>query len=81
MTDPYRITEAPATAPEKPGGLLRPLLWLVLIVTAAANMVLSAALDDPWLSSAFGLVAVLCAVALIVHHRRNRVPGSGAAGS
>ncbi|MGK5441657.1 hypothetical protein ACSNN7_07505 [Micromonospora sp. URMC 105] len=73
MTDPYRIVEAPAPAPKKPGGLLRPLLWLVLLVSAAANMVLSTAVDNPWISSAFGLVALLCGVALIVHHRRNRV--------
>ena len=70
MSDPYRIAEAPAA--KKPGGLLRPLLWLVLFVSAAANAVLSTAVDNPWVGSACGLVAVLCAVALIVHHRRNR---------
>ncbi|GLZ58412.1 hypothetical protein [Micromonospora sp. NBRC 107095] len=73
MTDPYRITEAPVAAPKKSGGPLRPLLWLVLFVSAAANVVLSTAADNQWLSSGFGLVALLCAVALIVHHRRNRV--------
>ncbi|MGC4879088.1 hypothetical protein ACLQ26_22860 [Micromonospora sp. DT43] len=72
MSDPYRIAETPVAAPEKPGGALRPLLWLVLFVSAAANAVLSTAVDNPWVGSAFGLVAVLCAVALIVHHRRNR---------
>ncbi|MFF0467366.1 hypothetical protein ACFYPX_08105 [Micromonospora zamorensis] len=72
MTDPYRITEAPVAAPKKPVGLLRPLLWLVLFISAAANVVLSTAADNPWISSAFGLVAVLCAVTLLVHHRRNR---------
>ena len=72
MTDPYRITEAPVAVPKKPGGVLRPLLWLVLFVSAAANAVLSTAGDNLWISSAFGVVTVLCAVALIVHHRRNR---------
>jgi len=71
MTDPYRITEAPA-APKKPGSLLRPLLWLAFFVTTAANVTLSTATDNQWISSAFGLVAGLCAVVLIVHHRRNR---------
>ena len=73
MTDPYRITEDPVAAPRKPNGLLRPLLWLVLFVSAAANVVLSTATDNQWISSAFGLVAAFCVVALIVHHRRNRV--------
>ncbi|CCH18150.1 hypothetical protein [Micromonospora lupini] len=72
MTDPYRSTEAPAAAPERPGGLLRPLLWLVLFVSAATNAVFSTVVDNPWIGSVFGLVAVLCAAALIVHHRRNR---------
>ncbi|MFF0153692.1 hypothetical protein [Micromonospora sp. NPDC005203] len=72
MSDQYRISEAPAAAPKKPDGLLRPLLWLALFVSAAANVVLSTAADNQWISSAFGLVAVLCAVALFVHHRRNR---------
>ncbi|MET8524328.1 hypothetical protein [Micromonospora sp. NPDC005172] len=75
MTDPYRITDAPVAAPRKPGDLLRPLLWLALFVSAAANMVLSTAAVNPWVSSAFGLVAALCAVALIVHHRRGRRAG------
>ncbi|MCZ7436808.1 hypothetical protein O7598_10430 [Micromonospora sp. WMMC241] len=72
MTDPYRIAEAPTAAPRKPGALLRPLLWLVLFVSAAADAVLSTAVGDPWVSSAFGLVALACAAALIVHHRRHR---------
>ncbi|MFG3554278.1 hypothetical protein ACGGAQ_07820 [Micromonospora sp. NPDC047557] len=72
MTDPYRIIEAPAAAPERPGGLLRPLLWLVLFISAAINAVLSSVIDNPWIGSVFGLAAVLCAAALIVHHRRNR---------
>lgn len=72
MTDPYRITEAPVAAPKKPGALLRPLLWLAFFVSTAANVTLSTATDNQWISSAFGLVAALCAVVLIVHHRRNR---------
>ncbi|MGC4880003.1 hypothetical protein ACLQ26_27510 [Micromonospora sp. DT43] len=72
MTDRYRSTEAPAAAAERPGGLLRPLLWLVLLLAAATNAVFSTVADNPWIGSVFGLVAVLCAAALIVHHRRNR---------
>lgn len=72
MTDPYRITDVPATTDDRPRGWLRPLLWLALFVSAAANVVLSTAAANPWISSACGLVALLCAVTLIVHHRRNR---------
>ncbi|WP_405429055.1 hypothetical protein [Micromonospora sp. NBC_00617] len=72
MTDPYRVIETPEAVPERPGGLLRPLLWLVLFISAAINAVLSTVVDSPWIGSVFGLVAVLCGAALIVHHRRNR---------
>ena len=72
MTDPYRIADAPVGPPQRPVGLLRPLLWLVLFVSVAANVVLTTALDDPWIGSACGLVAVLCAGTLIVRHRRRR---------
>ncbi|WFE40854.1 hypothetical protein [Micromonospora sp. WMMD998] len=72
MTDPYRIAEAPDATPRRPGGRLRPLLWLALFLSAAANAVLTSTLDSPWVGSGFGLVALLCAAALIVHHRRHR---------
>ncbi|MGV9210272.1 hypothetical protein ACTFTM_00235 [Micromonospora sp. RB23] len=72
MTNPYPLTEAPDRTPERPGGLLRPLLWLVLFLSAAANAALTTVVGNPWLGSAFGLVAVISAGALIVHHRRHR---------
>ncbi|WP_328346660.1 hypothetical protein [Micromonospora sp. NBC_00421] len=72
MTDPYRVTDAPAETPQRTDGLLRPLLWLVLFVSAAANVVLTTVGDNPWVGSACGLVAVLCAGTLIVRHRRGR---------
>ncbi|WP_422737392.1 hypothetical protein ACN263_29045 [Micromonospora sp. WMMD729] len=72
MTNPYPLSEAPAPAPERSGGLLRPLLWLLLLLSAATNAALTTVVGNPWIGSAFGLVAALCAGALIVHHRRHR---------
>lgn len=72
MNDPYRITESPDGAAGAPRSVLRPLLWLGLIVSAAANMALSTVVGNPLVSSVFGLVALICAIALTVHHYRTR---------
>ncbi|MBW4700986.1 MULTISPECIES: hypothetical protein [unclassified Micromonospora] len=69
MTDPYRIADAP-TKPE--ADLLRPLLWLVLVVSLAANAALTTVFDNQWAGSACGLLAVLCAGTLLARHRRAR---------
>jgi hypothetical protein len=76
MNDPYRITDTPARAADQPRGRLRPLLWLALVLSAAANMVLSMITSRPAVSSAFGAVALACAVALVVQHYRNRDAGT-----
>lgn len=70
MTDPYRISPAP----ERRGGrtLLRPLLWLLLIVSAAANAVTSASGLNPFVGVGFGIVTLACVAALIAHHYRHR---------
>lgn len=70
MTDPYRISPAP----EQRGGrtLLRPLLWVLLIVSAAANAVTSVSGLNPLVGVAFGVVTLACVVALITHHYRHR---------
>ncbi|WP_254909907.1 hypothetical protein [Micromonospora sp. NBS 11-29] len=66
MNDPHR------TAGSTPDRRLRPLLWLVLFGSAAANVVLSNVLGNLWAGAAFGLLALLCGVALTVDHYRNR---------
>ncbi|BCJ49401.1 hypothetical protein Asp14428_08760 [Actinoplanes sp. NBRC 14428] len=53
-------------------GALRPLLWLVLVVSAAANAVASTSGDNIFLGAAFGLVTLACATGLVVHHYRGR---------
>jgi MFS superfamily sulfate permease-like transporter len=68
MNDQYRISEKTET----PRGTLRPLLWLGLILSAAANVVVSSIGGSPFVGSAFGAVALVCAVTLVVHHYRTR---------
>jgi hypothetical protein len=71
MKDEYSITEKT----ESRRDTLRPLLWLGLILSGAANAVVSSAVGNPFLASAFGVVAVAFATALIVHHYRTRGRG------
>lgn len=70
MNDPYRISRTPQHRTDR--GLLRPVLWLVLIVSAAANAVTSASGLNPLVGVAFGVVTIACVAALVVHHYRHR---------
>lgn len=72
MNDDYRISRTPAASADAPRDGVRPVLWLVLIVSAAANVVASTAVGNLWVSSAFGAVALACAGVLIGRHYRNR---------
>ncbi|MGC9668449.1 hypothetical protein ACNTMW_18070 [Planosporangium sp. 12N6] len=74
MRDRYRISQALDTtdAGSSRGGLLRPALWLGLIVSAAGNAAASSADIGPYPGIAFGLVTLACAAALVVHHYRHR---------
>ncbi len=57
---------------ETTGNGLRAALWLVLLVSGAANATTSALGFTPLLSMAFGLVALASIVALVTHHYRHR---------
>jgi hypothetical protein len=76
MTDPYRISETTEATPagQAPSrrGVLRPVLWLVLIVSAAANAVSSSAGITPFVGVGFGVLTLASATALIVHHYQHR---------
>jgi hypothetical protein len=69
MNDPYRIAEKETSAPS---GMLRPLLWLGLVLSAAVNVVVSSVGGSPFVGSGFGAVALVCAVALIIRHYRTK---------
>jgi hypothetical protein len=68
MNDQYTISEKTETS----RGALRPLLWLGLILSTVANAVVSSIGGSPFVGSAFGAVALACAVTLIVHRYRTR---------
>ncbi|MGW4460754.1 hypothetical protein [Micromonospora sp. NPDC004704] len=77
MPDPYQSPEAPVTrepvpVPSSRYTVIRPLLWLLLAISVAANVVASAAGANLFVGSGFGLTALACATALIIHHYRNR---------
>jgi hypothetical protein len=77
MTDPYRIADIPA-APQamRPTGdhkgVLRPLLWVLLVISATGNVVASGAGLDVLVGVGFGLLTLTFGTALAVHHYRNR---------
>jgi hypothetical protein len=77
MTDPYRIVESPEEtepaeqAPAR-GRTVRRLLWLLLVISAAANMATSTADINVFVGAGFGLMTLACATGLIVLHYRNR---------
>ena len=77
MADRYRIdtsSESDGKAEADPGeqSLLRPVLWIVLVLSAAANAAMSSIGANPLAGAGFGLITLACAVTLVVHHYRNR---------
>jgi hypothetical protein len=71
-TDPYRITEASPAPPSPRGGVVRPVLWLLLVISAAANMATSNTGLNMMIGIGFGLVTLACGAALIVDHYQHR---------
>jgi hypothetical protein len=51
---------------------IRPVLWLLLVVSAVADAVASAAGANVFIGLGAGLVTLACAAALIVHHYQQR---------
>lgn len=70
---------APGSGPQsaavrgEDGRLTRPLLWLLLVISAVANAVTSSIGGiSVFIGIGFGLATLACATALVVHHRRHR---------
>jgi hypothetical protein len=72
MADRYRISQTPRTKDTDHQSILRPVLWLVLFVSTAANAMMSSIGANPLAGAGFGLITLACAITLVVHHYRNR---------
>ncbi|MGW1680600.1 hypothetical protein [Saccharopolyspora sp. NPDC002376] len=77
MTDSDRIAESSepqrTTRPtDARAGRLRPLLWLVLVISASANLVLWSTSSGVLIGLWFGLLTALSGMGLIVHHYHHR---------
>ena len=77
MTDLYRIDDV-SQAPQavRPTGdhtgALRPLLWVLLVISLTGNVVASAASLSVFVGAGFGLLVLTFGTALAVHHYRHR---------
>lgn len=74
MRDPYQISEDQPVEPRHERarrGMLRPVLWLLLIISVSANAVTSS-LGHMAVSIVFGVVTLAIATTLAVHHYRTR---------
>lgn len=80
MSDPYRFTQSPSrsgdrngdTSPRRSRHTVRVVLWLLIVLGAAANAATSFGPFHPLVSVAFGLSTVVCIVLLVMHHVRHR---------
>jgi hypothetical protein len=59
-------------APNENRGIVRPVLWVLLAISAVLNVVTSAMGTQVIVGIVFGLLTLSFAVALVVHHYRRR---------
>lgn len=52
----------------------RPVLWVLLVISAAANIVTSTSNLNVLIGIGFGLLTLAFGGALVLHHHRNRRP-------
>ncbi|KIF75702.1 hypothetical protein QR77_21015 [Streptomyces sp. 150FB] len=76
-TDPYGLIGATGTPDGPPpdaqrAGVVRPLLWVLLVISAAGNMVASYGAAGTSVHLACGVVTALCVVALVTLRLRGR---------
>ncbi|WP_157570266.1 hypothetical protein [Microtetraspora malaysiensis] len=73
MPDPYRDQPAPRRRPLSFGRLvLRAVLWCLLVLAAAANMVASLSGMSTLVRLAFGMTGVACVILLVIDNIRAR---------
>lgn len=76
VTDP-RVPEASEASSstrlaEAWDGAMRPLLWILLTISVACNIVTSSADVNVLVRIGFGLVTLGCVAALVTHHHLHR---------
>ena len=69
FTNNIQTISSPAT---KPGRVLRPVLWLLVVLSGAANIATQSMGLNPFVSIGFGVLTVSFGVALGMHHYRHR---------
>jgi hypothetical protein len=77
MTDPYRIggtsdTPQAIRSHRERGSIMRPVLWVLLVISGACNVVTSSMNIPVLIGIAFGLLTLACGAALVVDHYRRR---------
>ena len=80
MSSPYRFEQGPddsggrrGRAPAGQGRYaVRAVLWLLIVLGAAANAITSFGAFHPLVSVGFGVLTVVCIVLLVMHHLRHR---------
>ncbi|MET8452913.1 hypothetical protein [Streptomyces sp. NPDC005209] len=76
--DPYRLTSADATPGTSStptltrGDAAHALLWILVVISAVANMAASFGDSHTWVSLACGAVTVFCGGTLVVRNLRGR---------
>ncbi|TDD69195.1 hypothetical protein [Actinomadura rubrisoli] len=84
-SEPSSASSVPSTSPAPSAssgesaarprmGIVRPVLWLLLVITAAGAMASFSEGAAVLVGAAFGIPALACGGALIVQHYRNRRP-------
>ncbi|MFI0353428.1 hypothetical protein [Actinomadura sp. 9N407] len=74
MPDPDAHSRPSSEPPPAGNGAVRPVLWVVLAISAAGNMVVSTSGLNIIGNILFGIVTLGCATALIVQHYRTQRP-------
>jgi hypothetical protein len=77
MTDPYDIHDAATASVTAPAvavrtGVRRPVLWVLLVVSAAANTIATSAGLNVLVGVGFGVLTLACVTALVVDHVAHR---------
>jgi hypothetical protein len=72
MTDNRVLTEQPTPVGTSGSRRIRPLLWIVLVVVLAGDVVISSKHLSPFVDVPVGLLGLACIIGLVVDHYKHR---------